>query len=466
MQQPSFLWHDYESFGVEPRRDRPAEFAALRTDTDFNPIAEPVTIRCQPTIDYLPDPDACRVTGIGPMQALETGLPEPQFAARVFGEMCEPQTCVVGYNNLRFDDEMTRHLFWRNFFDPYAREWQNGNSRFDMIDLMRAAYALRPHGLHWPQRDDGAPSFRLDELAPANGVKHEHAHSALADVEATLGLARKLRAAQPKLFEHALSLRDKHRVSGMLNWQARAPLVHVSQRFPAARGCLAIVVPLAFHPRQSGKIIVYDSYHDPAPLLTESPQRLSELLLLPGDAASRTPLGLKLVHTNKVPFLAPLSVLTGVDLARIALDRERCMANVCSVQNAPDLDRKVQEIFASVDESQRANEEDVDSALYSGFVSDADRRLCSRFRSASPEQMAEVALGFQDCRLRELAFRYRARHFNGTLSPIEKDLWRAYGRRQQQNGKRPFAAVLEAANRFDDAVRVDVLRWLELASAI
>nr|MBP7082734.1 hypothetical protein [Giesbergeria sp.] len=32
----TFLWHDYETFGSDPRRDRPAQFAAIRTDADLN----------------------------------------------------------------------------------------------------------------------------------------------------------------------------------------------------------------------------------------------------------------------------------------------------------------------------------------------------------------------------------------------------------------------------------------------
>ena len=84
--------------------------------------------------------------------------------------MAEPGTCSVGYNSIRFDDEFTRHLLYRNFHDPYAREWSEGNSRWDLIDLARLACALRPQGMEWPLRPDGAPSFRLGDLAAANDI--------------------------------------------------------------------------------------------------------------------------------------------------------------------------------------------------------------------------------------------------------------------------------------------------------
>ena len=55
---------------------------------------------------------------------------------RVHAELAAPGTCGAGYNTLRFDDEMTRYSLYRNFFDPYAREWQGGNSRWDLIDVV------------------------------------------------------------------------------------------------------------------------------------------------------------------------------------------------------------------------------------------------------------------------------------------------------------------------------------------
>ncbi|XNM88044.1 hypothetical protein ACLK18_11460 [Escherichia coli] len=58
---------------------------------------------------------------------------------------------ILGYNNVRFDDEVTRNVFYRNFYDPYAWSWQHDNSRWDLLDVMRACYALRPEGINWPE---------------------------------------------------------------------------------------------------------------------------------------------------------------------------------------------------------------------------------------------------------------------------------------------------------------------------
>jgi exodeoxyribonuclease-1 len=459
----SFLWHDYETFGSDARRDRPAEFACWRTDASFEPIAEPVQFRCQPTLDYLPDPQACAITGIGPETALRDGLTESEFAGRVLEQMIEAQTCTVGYNSMRFDDEVTRHLYWRNFIDPYEREWARGNSRFDLIDLTRAYYALRPDGVAWPVREDGHPSFRLTDLTAANALPHRHAHAALSDVEATLALARRLRSAQPRLIDYALTLRRKARVLELLDWQQRTPVVHVSQRFPAERGCLAIVVPLALHPAQAGKVIVADSFVDPAPLLTWSPERLAETLFLPASDPAHVALGLKLVHANRAPFLAPLSVLGGADLQRIRLDRERCDANTALLRSAVGLDARVQQVYRLLERSAKPPQ-DADVALYDGFVADGDRALMQRFRRAAPVESAKVAAQFRDARLRTLAFRYRARHHADVLDAAERRVWIEYCRHSLMAEPRPlsaYAAAIEASTALAPAVAAELRAWGE-----
>ena len=143
----SFYWHDYETFGSDPARDRPVQFAGLRTDAELNPVGDPLVIYARPANDFLPHPEACLVTGIGPRLALERGERECEFIGRIHEQLALPGTCGVGYNSLRFDDEVTRHTLYRNFYDPYGREWQHGNSRWDVIDLVRTANALRPDGI-------------------------------------------------------------------------------------------------------------------------------------------------------------------------------------------------------------------------------------------------------------------------------------------------------------------------------
>ncbi|MGH8115187.1 MAG: exodeoxyribonuclease I, partial [Rhodanobacteraceae bacterium] len=297
----SFYWHDYETFGADTARDRPSQFAGRRTNAELEPVGEPLVLYCQPVTDVLPHPDACLLTGITPQTAQREGLPEPEFARRILVELSHTGTCAVGYNSIRFDDEITRHLLYRTFNDPYQREWYSGNSRWDLIDVMRLWHALRPQGLEWPQHEDGTTSFKLEHLSAANGVLHEHAHDALSDVEATIGLARRLRHAQPRLFEHALKLRDKKFAGAQLKVDAMEPVLHVSSKIPAARGCLAVIAPIAVHPRNANAVIVYDLGQDPSELLELDTDDLRDRVFASAEdlpeGMARIPL--KGVHVNK-----------------------------------------------------------------------------------------------------------------------------------------------------------------------
>ena len=425
----TFLWHDYETFGLNTRRDRPSQFAGIRTDAELNEVGEPLMLYCQPANDYLPDPASCLITGITPQLCLERGIPEHAFAAQIEQVLAEPGTIGVGYNTIRFDDEVTRYLFWRNLIDPYAREWQNDCGRWDLLDVVRMAYALRPEGIVWPVKEDGKPSFKLEDLARANGLLHEAAHDALSDVRATIALARLIRTAQPRLFDFCLGLHKKDRVAAELGLpasrQSAMPFLHVSGMFPPERGCLAVMWPLATHPSNKNELLAWDLAHDPSelPLLDVATlrQRLFTRSADLPEGVLRLPL--KSVHLNKSPMVVrKLQTLTPEMAAKWGVDMDAALRNAEKAAGLPDMSAIWPEVFQRPKEAAP----DVDEDLYGGFVGNADRRRLNQLRALSPAELAHSRTGFDDDRLQELLFRYRARNFADTLSPEEAERWEAH----------------------------------------
>jgi exodeoxyribonuclease-1 len=429
VQTQTFLWHDYETSGADPRRDRPLQFAAVRTDADLVEVGGPLLASCHPPRDRLPQPEACLITRIAPQQAESEGLREAEFARLVHDAMAEPGTCNAGYNSVRFDDEVTRGLLYRNFYEPYAREWQQGNSRWDLIDALRMAYALRPGGIEWPLRDDGNPSFRLEDLARVNLVREGAAHDALSDVRATLAMARLLRANQRAMFDYLFALRDKRKALALLDWQHVTPLVHSSSRIPAERGATTLIAPLAPHPHQGNAVVVFDLMEDPALLLSLDPDEIADRMFTPRrdlpDGEARIPL--KLVRANHAPALAPVSVLKGVDCARIGLDPERCLAHADLIrQQAPMLRAKLQLVFSAA--AERAAD-DADFALISGGLPpDQEASLRETVRKSPPDELAALTEHFREPRYRELLFRYRARNWPESLNADDYERWRQHCR--------------------------------------
>ena len=430
MSAHTFLWHDYETFGIDPRRDRPAQFAAIRTDADLNPLGEPLMWYCQPGNDYVPDPASCLITGITPQLAFERGVSEREFAARIEAEMARPGTISVGYNTIRFDDEFTRFLFWRNLIEPYAREWQNQCGRWDLLDVVRMAFALRPEGIEWPKNADGTHSFKLEHLARANGLAHEAAHDALSDVRATIALAQLLRARQPKLFDFALGLHKKDRVAAELRLPATAdtarPFLHVSGMFGAERGCLAVMWPLASHPGNKNEILAWDLAHDPSELATLGAEPLRQRLFtrsadLP-DGVTRLPI--KSIHLNKSPMVVGNLQTLRPELAkRWGIDLERALAHAQVARNLPDMSALWPAVYTRPPETELP---DAEQALYSGFVAPGDRHRLTELREMKGAQLAQARTGFDDPRLKELVWRYRARNFADTLTSEEQARWEAH----------------------------------------
>ncbi|MDF7760062.1 exodeoxyribonuclease I [Kosakonia cowanii] len=424
---PTFLFHDYETFGTSPALDRPAQFAALRTDADFTTLGEPEVFYCKPADDYLPQPEAVLITGITPQVARARGENEAAFAKRIHALFTVPNTCVVGYNNVRFDDEVTRNIFYRNFYDPYAWSWQNHNSRWDLLDVMRACYALRPEGINWPENEEGLPSFRLEHLTKANGIEHSNAHDAMADVYATIAMAQLVKAKQPKLFAYLYSHRSKQKLATLIDVSQMKPLVHVSGMFGAARGNTSWVAPLAWHPENRNAVIMVDLAGDMSPLLELDADALRERLYTPkselGDAAA---VPVKLVHLNKCPVLAQANTLRPEDAERLGIDRQRCLDNLQILRDHPQVREKVLALFAEAEPF--VPSENVDAQIYNGFFSDADRAAMKILLETEPRNLPALDITFADGRIEKLLFNYRARNFPGTLDEEEQQRWLAHRR--------------------------------------
>lgn len=463
----TFYWHDYETFGIDPRKDRPVQFAGIRTDFDFNIVDDPLVVYCKPAADCLPHPDACLITGITPQLAEQKGIHEAEFIRLIHEQLSQPNTCTLGYNSLRFDDEVTRNCLYRNFYDPYAREWQNGNSRWDIIDVVRAAKALRPEGIIWPVNDEGGSSFRLDQLTKANNIAHEAAHDALSDVYATIAIAKLVKQAQPKLYQFLLQHRVKAEALNLLQFGSFKPVVHISGKYPAIKNCLGIVLPVCKHPTNNNGIIVYDLSVDPEPMISLSAEEIQQRIFtatadLP-EGVARIPL--KTVHINKCPVLAPISVIRPDDEIRLEIDLALCHANIEKIKAATGLAEKLAIVFSG--QIYDEQDSDPDLEIYSGgFFPETDKQKMTRIRVMPPEQLSKTAFDFTDTRLPEMLFRYRARNYPETLSSDEALRWNEFCV-NRLTGHQPGAGILLDAYfsrlqelRSDENVSMDIINAL------
>ncbi|RLV61070.1 exodeoxyribonuclease I, partial [Parashewanella curva] len=417
----------YETFGACPAKDRPSQFAAIRTDLELNIIEEPISFYCKQSPDYLPQPEAILVTHITPQIANTRGVPEAEFMARINQIFSQPDTCVVGYNSLRFDDEVSRYGFYRNFIDPYAREWQNNNSRWDLIDLVRACYALRPDGINWPENEDGSPSFKLERLTVANGLAHENAHDAVSDVKATIALAKLIKEKQPKLYEYYFNLRRKQAVSALVDVVNMQPLLHVSSKIPAINGCTTLIVPVVHHPSNKNSVVCVNLAMDVSPLFELSVKEIKQRMFTKRSelGPDELPIPLKEIHVNKCPFITTAKALTEQHAKRLDFDLGFAREQYKRLKQSNLIRQKLTDLFSLEDD--RPASSDPDQMLYSGgFFSHADKNKIAMIQQTKPENLAALELHFEDKRLPEMLFRYRARNYPETLSDLESEKWRDF----------------------------------------
>lgn len=422
----SFFFYDLETSGLNARFQRIMQFAGQRTDKNLKPIGEPVNILVKMSDDILPEPNAITVTGITPQMTLSDGLSEPEFARYISEEVFIPNTTVVGYNNVRFDDEFIRHTLWRNFYDPYEWSWDDGRSRWDMLDVVRMTRALRPEGIKWPVDENGFATNRLELLSRENDLLHEKAHDALSDVEALIGVTTILKENQPQLFDYLLNMRDKKQVAKLVNLENPKPFVYSSGRYGKECDFTTVAMPLALSAKPNS-VLVYDLRFDPTAFLTATPQALAETLFASKELRSRdgfTPLAIKELSYNKCPAVAPLGVLDGKSQKRLNLSLETIEKNYKLLQNSPAFGEAVRTAFELREPYESSL--DVEGQLYNSFIPDADKPKCLAVRSMDKQGLVDFNPSFVDERFEQLLLRYKARWFADSLAEDERVKWDSY----------------------------------------
>jgi len=462
---PSILWYDLETFGIDPRHDRIAQFACLRTDENLEEVDEPLKLYCKPPEDYLPAPAACMVHGISPQTAFELGLKEYDFALRLHREFSKPGTTSAGFNSIHFDDEFIRHLLFRNLLDPYAREYAEGNSRWDIINLLRAAHDLKPEGIVWPHDEDGRPLFKLEVLAKANGLVHRNAHDALSDIRATIALAKLVRSRQRHLYDWYFSHRKRESLKPLINLSARRMLLHTSAEYTSTRGCTTFIAPVAIDPANGNQLIAIDLRFDPAELASLSAEEIRSRVFTRADAGDKPRIPLSRIKLNHCPFLAPASTLSQEAGQRLGLDKKLCTERLAFIAASQGLAAKLLSVFDEL--IPPPTTDDPELSLYSGgFTPPADRAKLKRFhadlaeRRDSLEDLKELkrslfAGNFADERILRLSGRLFARNFPETLSESERLKWRDFCAARIQLPSSEGATELADYRRLEETVLAD-----------
>ena len=441
----TFYWYDYETFGLSPKVQRIAQFAGIRTDENLNVLDEHM-FYCKPTHDSLPAPEACAVTGITPQLCEKKGFIEHEFIKKIHDEFSKPGTCIVGYNSIAFDDEYTRHTLFRNFLDPYSWHWQNGNARWDILNVARFCYAHKEEGsLNWVKNEKNRPIFKLDRLAPANHIEHTNAHDAMADVRATIGIARIIKNTQPKFFNYALSLNDKKEVAQLV--KPLHPMLLTTSSFGYKSSFTRLVTSICNHPEYNDRSIVFNLNQDPEIFLELESEELKTLTF---SRKSDLPKGIEKLDLSELVYnKSPMFVcspnpdnfkLSPMLIEKFELNLDKCLKNLRFIQkNSQSIEDKVRAIYRNDSDSEPSR--DVDQSLYDGFISNNDRQICNEIQNLSPTQLSEFVPEFEDRRLTKLFLHFKARNYPQLLNEFEQEQWFEIVQSRIQSGANGFLSI-------------------------
>lgn len=442
--QPTFYFYDLETSGFNPRSDRIMQFAGQRTDLDLNPVGNPDNVLISLTDDVLPSPDAILVTGITPQKTRAEGITEAEFI-RMFDESISlPGTIFVGFNNIRFDDEFMRFLFYRNYYDAYEWQWKDDRARWDMLDVVRMTRALRPDGIKWPFDSDGKATNRLELLASLNKLEHTQAHDALSDVQATIDVAKLIKMRQPKLFSYLLKVKDKKEVAAIA--RNGNPFVYTSGKYASEHEKTTVVWTVSEHPKTAGAL-VYDLRYDPAPFLTMNAEELAESWKYKKDSTELR-LPVKTLRYNRCPAIAILEVLDEASQKRLGIDKVKIDIHLKKIEASKDFASNLIKAVDILDSNQQlklSNEKnDVDGQLYDKFIPDLDRETMKKIRITGPQLINQTTFSFNDKRLKKLLTLYKARNFPKQLTDDERTAWEDFRNKKLQSQLPNFFARMQA----------------------
>ena len=387
----SFVFYDTETTGIDTSFDQILQFAAIKTDENLN-IIERFEIRSRLLPFVVPAPGALRVTKMTIDRLHDPATPSHYDMVRAIrSKLAEWSPSIfLGYNSLRFDEELMRQAFYQTLHNPYLTN-RDGNCRGDVLALVQATTEFEPDCLSLPYADNGKITFKLDHLAPANGFAHDNAHDALSDVEATIHMCRLVRDGAGDLWNRFLRFTQKAAAAEFLEEAEPFFLTEFYFNRPKHMPVLRI----GQDSEQANVTVCFDLSHD-----LDSFRNLTDAQLLNRVAGSPKPL--RKIKANAAPTMTPLDDVPGHLLGDLTQDDITARAN--DLQSDEALKARMLAAYEATKTVYGPNEH-VEKQIYEGFAVNADENLMTQFHALPWEQRHTLTSQFQNPKFGFLAKR-------------------------------------------------------------
>ena len=364
------------------------------------------------------------ITKILPQDIYKKGINEYYFSREIYKIFVKKDTCIVGFNNLKFDNLITRNIFYRNCLDPYEWCWKNGNSSWDILNVLRAFYIFYPDDIFWPKNSEGNISFRLSEFTHMNSILHRNIHDASSDVFATMEVAKLLCAKNKKFFFMLYFMSQKNNIRYFIHKNYHKPFFYVSSVFGAKRNNISCVMIIGYHPKNNNLLLIFDlesSLKDIFLLYQKSNKMnytIKDLMLV----------GIKIIYLNQSPMFFQYNSLSVPSCQRLNLNYHKYQKKFFFLLHQTNIKKWILSIFLMSTPFPLVlkSEANIDLMLYHNFFHPRDKSYLYLLHKKSPEYWNITNLKFYDDRLCKIIFRLRARNFLHSLTLLEKKKWKKH----------------------------------------
>lgn len=387
-----YVFYDTETTGTETAFDQILQFAAVKTDDDLNEL-DRFNIRCRLLPYVVPSPAALRATRVTPAMLVDPALPSHYEAIRkVRAKLLAWSPAVfVGYNSMAFDEELLRQALFQTLHPAYLTNTK-GNTRADVMRMAHATSVYSPNSISVPIDDRGRQTFRLERLAPANGYAHDEAHEAMADVLATIHIARLIRDRVPEIW---LAMKQSSNKATVVDRVTSEPMFSLAERY-YGRAHSWLVTYCGENPEYGSQLAVFDLFHDPDDYRHLSAEELVDVL-------NASPKVIRSLRTNAQPIIMPAEAAPeGTKGLQVdpAERRRRAEAIRADAGFRMRVGRALALRFGDEEPSPY-----VEQRIYDGFPEAKDQVLMEQFHRAHWIDRIALADRLEDPRLSEFAHR-------------------------------------------------------------
>ena len=385
----NFVFYDFETSSSNKYWGQIIQVGAILTNDNLEEL-DRYEARCRLSPSIIPEAMALIVNKSSPKMLKGANLSHYEMV-RQFVETLKRwgKATFIGYNSIDFDEEFLRNTLFQTLEYAYLTS-TNGNKRGDLLNLARAANLYYPNTLKNSISDKGNAVYKLDQMAPLNGIEHSDAHSAIGDVIATLGIAKIIAKKAPSVWKSSLRTTNKDETLKII----KNELYFCTNEYFYGKSRPYVQAYVCQHPRfQWPKC--FDLKHDPQIYFDMS---VADLKV----AMGKNPKFLRTIRHNKHPVIMNPSYGNEFDDYKM-IGAEKLASRAKMIKDNTKFAKKISQILQDEveEKEQTKSQEDIyeEESIYTKFTSNEDNKMMPEFHKAEWDKKLSVLSKIKDERL-------------------------------------------------------------------